>query len=138
MKVCGSCKKEKSREEFHVNPTKPDGLQSMCKECRKAYHRKHYLANKAKYKNQSDKRKKDLREEFNEYKKTLCCSKCGENRWYVLDFHHRNPKEKDTEVSYMIGSGRSIESIKKEIEKCDVLCANCHREIHYIENARMA
>ena len=58
------------------------------------------------------------------------CIKCGENRPWVLDFHHRNPKNKIMSVYKMVNRGYSIADIKKEINKCDCLCANDHRELH--------
>jgi len=58
------------------------------------------------------------------------CVKCGYNKYpEALEFHHRNPLEKEFNVSSK-GHCRSWERVKKEIEKCDLLCANCHREIH--------
>lgn len=60
------------------------------------------------------------------------CQKCGYNKdvpgAYV--FHHRNPMEKEFMISRY---RRSIESLKKEADKCDLLCANCHAEVHDIE-----
>ena len=56
---------------------------------------------------------------------------CGEDRWYVLDFHHIG--DKDFNISQKVQEGCSLDTIKKEIEKCIVLCANCHREVHYKE-----
>ena len=70
---------------------------------------------------------------FTDYKKTLKCKECGESRYWVLDFHHRDPKEKDVEVSTLMRRGNKTK-ILKEIEKCDVLCANCHRDLHFKEN----
>ena len=58
------------------------------------------------------------------------CIKCGYDKCiWAMDFHHRNPKEK----KYSIGTyfSRSWEKLKKELDKCDLVCANCHREIHY-------
>jgi len=58
------------------------------------------------------------------------CMKCGYFKYpEVLEFHHRDPNEKDFNVSRK-GHCRSWERVKKEIEKCDLLCANCHREMH--------
>jgi len=58
------------------------------------------------------------------------CMKCGYSKYpEVLEFHHKNPKQKDFNVSAK-GHCRSWERVKKEIEKCLLLCANCHREIH--------
>jgi len=62
------------------------------------------------------------------------CVKCGYNKCVqALDFHHRNPNEKE----FGIGSyaSRSWDKLKPELDKCDLLCSNCHRELHYnIEN----
>lgn len=47
----------------------------------------------------------------------------------ALDFHHRNPEVKSFGLSVR-GLTRSWEKIKKEIDKCVLICANCHREVH--------
>lgn len=57
------------------------------------------------------------------------CVQCGYDEHYAaLDFHHRNPEEKD--VSWNKLRLRSWDKIKLELDKCDLLCANCHRIIH--------
>jgi predicted DNA-binding protein YlxM (UPF0122 family) len=59
-----------------------------------------------------------------------CCEKCGYNRCNsALEFHHLDPNEKD----FGIGSYSVLlwEKIKLELDKCIMVCANCHREIHY-------
>ena len=60
------------------------------------------------------------------------CQICGYSACLdALEFHHRNPKEKKFKLSAaMYGEGYSREEIVKEISKCDLVCANCHREIH--------
>lgn len=59
-----------------------------------------------------------------------CCQICGyEKSVRALTFHHRNPEEKDFGVSDK-GITRSWAKTKKEIEKCVLLCANCHAEVH--------
>lgn len=62
-----------------------------------------------------------------EYKggKCECCgySKCIE----ALEFHHLDPSKKDFQIS---GTSKSFEALKKEADKCVLVCANCHREIH--------
>ena len=65
-----------------------------------------------------------------DYKSTHPCS-CGESNVHCLVFHHRNPLEKDMEVSQML-SKYSLTTLQKEVEKCDVLCANCHLKLHAI------
>lgn len=74
-------------------------------------------------------RRKKIRKWLQEYKKTLKCERCTENHPACLDFHHVAGK-KDIEISKIVNCGRSIESIKKEMAKCIVLCANCHRKEH--------
>ena len=57
------------------------------------------------------------------------CSICGYNKCIsALEFHHRDPKEKDFGIS---GVTKSFESLKIELDKCILVCANCHREIHH-------
>jgi ArsR family metal-binding transcriptional regulator len=63
-----------------------------------------------------------------EYLSTHPCISCGETDPYALEFHHVRGK-KEIEVSRLVGTGSSLERLKAEIEKCDVLCANCHRKL---------
>ena len=60
-----------------------------------------------------------------------CCTKCGQNRKYVIDFHHIDPSLKKFDVSKG-STGRSKNSILEEINKCVCLCRNCHTEFHYL------
>ena len=78
-------------------------------------------------------RKIKIKEWFNDIKKTFKCKKCGENKYYMLDLHHRNPDDKDVNLADAIRSGWSKKRILKELEKCDVYCANHHRELHWRE-----
>lgn len=55
------------------------------------------------------------------------CVDCGETNPIVLEFDHRDREEKKYNISEMIAKGSSIKSIKEEINKCDVRCANCHK-----------
>lgn len=56
------------------------------------------------------------------------CSICGYNKCIsALEFHHKDPKQKDFGIS---GATKSFESLKIELDKCILVCANCHREIH--------
>ena len=64
---------------------------------------------------------------INRYKSERGCSMCAENDFRCLDFHHLDPKEKAATVSKMYGY--AAETIMKEILKCVLLCANCHRKM---------
>lgn len=58
------------------------------------------------------------------------CIRCGHQGWAAtFEFHHRDPSKKEFQISS--GNTNSWNSIKKEVEKCDLLCSNCHREVHY-------
>ena len=61
------------------------------------------------------------------------CCKCGENRPYVLAFHHLNPKEKDETPSNFLKNSQ-FDEFFKEITKCILLCCNCHTEFHYLQS----
>ena len=57
-----------------------------------------------------------------------CCEFCGYNKCIeALEFHHIDETTKEFSVS---GSTKSLEKQKKEADKCYMLCANCHRELH--------
>jgi len=56
------------------------------------------------------------------------CSICGYDKLFAaLEWHHRDPKEKDPSWN----RGWNYARLKTELDKCDLVCANCHREIHY-------
>ena len=58
------------------------------------------------------------------------CQVCGYDRCIeALEFHHLDPTQKDFGISHK-GYTRSWEKVKEEVDKCILLCANCHREIH--------
>ncbi len=64
-----------------------------------------------------------------QYKELHGCEVCGEGRALCLDLHHRDRSEKSFGFSDKAGS-RSFDKIIKEIAKCMVICANCHRLLH--------
>jgi len=68
-----------------------------------------------------------------EYKNTICCSKCGYSELNsALEFHHVDPNTKLMIISKYRGSSSKLtDEIKHELDKCIILCANCHREEHY-------
>ncbi len=58
------------------------------------------------------------------------CLVCPEDAYECLDFHHVEPGEKEANVSAMVMNKVKIETIIEEIEKCILVCSNCHRKIH--------
>lgn len=73
---------------------------------------------------------KDKIKQYMEDRGGAKCQRCGYDKCEAaLEFHHRDPTEKDPNWS----RGWGISKLKAELDKCDILCANCHREIHYIK-----
>ncbi len=60
------------------------------------------------------------------------CSVCGyHENISALEFHHRDPKDKEFRIDVRHMSNRKMEDLETEISKCDLVCANCHRVIHH-------
>ena len=102
----------------------------VCANCHRKLHRKEkesqkYLENTT---NLSQQHKRETYRWFCDYKSSLKCEICGEKESCCLDFHHT--KDKTISVGRCASRGHSKKRILKEIEKCIVLCANCHRELH--------
>jgi hypothetical protein len=129
MKICGRCQKDKELSEFAIHEK---GLQSFCKECNRIYTKEHYRVNKAVYLEKQRRRRSEWSEWWSEYKSLLKCLRCPEDDPVCLEFHHRDPKEKDIELSRAVRDGWSKERILKEAEKCDVVCSNCHKKLHKV------
>ena len=94
--------------------------------------KRHYDANKEKIKARSVDRNKKQRKRNREYVKGIrersCCIDCGESNSILLDFDHVKGNKK-MNISDMSRSAYSIDSIQREIDKCEVRCSNCHRLI---------
>jgi len=110
MKRCSRCKISKHIEKFNRNSTKKDGLRNECKEC-------------------TSKMKKEKKAYIYEFLmkhfKENPCSSCGETNPILLDFDHL--RDKKISIANAITNQWSLERIQDEIDKCQVLCSNCHR-----------
>jgi hypothetical protein len=106
---------------------------------RKAYHkassRKHYEQNREELLIKATIRRRQLREQWEIFKRTLKCTTCGFSHPAALDFHHEDPSKKEAHIHRLLKNGIN-EKLSKELEKCIVLCANCHRIHHYDEWAK--
>lgn len=81
---------------------------------------------------------KEIKEDIIAAFKKSGCKKCGESRDYVLDAHHKKPDSKNHSISDMTRNSCSIKELNEELDKCIVLCANCHREFHHFYNQAKA
>lgn len=95
--------------------------------------KKSLLKHRNKYNNMRKNNKIELKIECINYLGGKC-SKCGYNKnLAAIDFHHLNPNSKEDTISNLIqkGSIKNFNDIKKELDKCVILCKNCHSELHY-------
>ena len=105
------------------------------KEYQREYHKKWYSKpENARKKKENAAKHRLLKRERNrkfilEYKTNRCCEKCGEEHPVCLDFHHIGDN-KEFNISDMVLRCYGIERIQKEIDKCMVVCKNCHAKIH--------
>ena len=68
---------------------------------------------------------------LNTYKRENSCELCEESDFVCLDFHHLDAGDKDNQkVSYLVQNS-TIDRIMEEIDRCMLVCSNCHRRIHY-------
>ena len=130
MRICGSCNQNKQEDEFNK---KGKGYQSQCKICQRLWYKGYYDSN-PKEKNRLLKRnrssRKELRQKIIELKSGVPCVDCAVcYPHYVMDFDHIND-DKEFNVSNLV-TYSSWEKIEKEVQKCELVCANCHRERTY-------
>jgi hypothetical protein len=64
-----------------------------------------------------------------EYKGAKCIA-CGYDNPLALTFHHRNVADKEYEVAKKVSNSWSFDRLRPELDKCDLLCANCHIIVH--------
>ena len=129
MKICRTCGISKSLGEFGFNVSKPDGLQSSCKECRRIINKRHYEKTKHIHSEAraatKQKAKAAARAYVLDFLRRNPCVDCGEDDIIVLEFDHLRDKWRG--VSRMVSDGSNISSLAAEIDKCEVVCANDHR-----------
>ena len=91
--------------------------------------RRKYCSDKCKSKAGVDRFRKNLKTKAIEYKGGRC-ERCGYDKSpRSLVFHHRDPAEKDFAIGGN-GHSRAWDRVKIGLDKCDLLCANCHGEVH--------
>lgn len=131
MKICSTCNISKPLKDFYKKKSNSDGYDNNCKECKrnydKAYYAKRYSDTEMVEKRKRLKQDIALRNRkfIYDYLSTHPCVSCGESDPIVLEFDHIDMLDKSFNISD--STDHSIASIKAEIAKCRVLCANCHR-----------
>lgn len=112
-RICPRCKENCNVEDFYQRRGKKNSS-VYCKICTGK---------------QTVERQQKLKKELVNYKGGKC-ERCDYDKYVgALEFHHRDPSQKDFTISHRKLT-KLNEEIKKELDKCILLCANCHREIH--------
>lgn len=143
-RICGNCHKRYPLKMFHRCVKNPLGRHYVCRTCSASAHHKRYIvhsdtmkirARTAYYKKAHI--KQNLRAKFIHLAGGKCVQ-CGVRAFTELpavcfDFHHKIKHDKSFTISRKIYLDNVIdeEILRKEIDKCVLLCANCHRTIHY-------
>jgi hypothetical protein len=128
LRKCYRCGELKPIDEFSWRRKARGRRDSFCRPCRSAYGKEHYAANRQRYIDQAQIVTQRIRltrtRYLIEYFVAHPCVDCGETDPIVLEFDHL--RDKRFEISAAL-HGRNWEAILEEIEKCEVVCANCHR-----------
>jgi hypothetical protein len=128
LRRCGRCHVEKPIDEFAWRRIKKGQRDNYCRPCRAEYHHEHYEKNKQKYIENAAARRRRILDERMEfilaYLNEHPCVDCSETDILVLEFDHI--KDKLFNVSAGIPA-RKWDDVLAEIEKCEVVYANCHR-----------
>ncbi len=148
-KTCKKCGKEKPITAFSkqtlTNAQGEHYRQNICSACKsRAYRERHpekapqYAKN---WKDRNPERAKKIqrdkavyrcqrsawkKEELMKHIGQTCCKECGFSDIRALSFHHRKPEEKKFGIARGLTLNYPLERLKKEAEKCDILCLNCH------------
>ena len=101
------------------------------KEKQQKFQKQWYQNNKKKHSEAGKERRKKTREWLRDYKSKLKCNRCDEDHPSCMQFHHIDPSQKELNIRGAVRANWSIERIQLEIEKCEVLCANCHFKEHW-------
>ncbi len=108
-------------------------------EKKRAWDRSYYQRHKIERQVANYEKRAKLNEYVQQIKAKSGCAYCGENHPAVLQFHHRDPSQKKFNVSeFVTRQWGGMEKLKKEIEKCDIVCANCHLKYHYNHDRRQS
>lgn len=128
MKVCTKCKLPKELKDFAIDKKKKDGHAYVCKQCHSIYMSSYYKRKKDKWNNTGINKKKIVDENKKRlltFLQSSLCKDCGNSDSRVLEFDHLHSKKNG--VPLLVKHGYCWDTIRKEIDKCEIVCCNCHR-----------
>lgn len=132
MKRCSQCDLEKPFSEFAFKNKSKETRASECKVCHRVARNKLYAGSPLPDQTRVRQRKVEIKQWVDDVRRQGKCQ-CGESHPGCLDFHHTDPLSKEISISKMAEQGWGRDRILKELEKCQVLCSNCHRKLHWVE-----
>lgn len=129
-KKCPRCNLVIDEKEFNWK-IKGKLLAAYCKLCSRKYIQEHYKAHTQYYIAKAKKRNALIKQRMFKYVSSFLqthpCVDCGETDILVLQFDHKDRASKSYDVSHILRRMLAHETLVKEIQKCEVRCANCHR-----------
>jgi hypothetical protein len=143
MKRCTKCNISKPLEEFSLRDASRGILHGNCKTCVSERYKAWYRLNHESEKNRAiastKNRRSTNRRSILQYLLDHPCE-CGVDDPIVLQFHHLDPDSKHKDVSYMVDNGYAWSRIQDEINKCKVMCSNCHDRVtaYQVSNWKIA
>lgn len=126
-KTCRKCLTPKPLGDFYDRSDRPGKKHSWCIDCKATYNSQDYkkLGNPSRVRERNAEKIERNQLFVAKYLSEHSCVDCGEDDITVLDFDHQENKEFNVPVLICMGYG--LDTLKKEIAKCQVRCANCHR-----------
>lgn len=132
VKQCTRCNLKKPINRFIKDYRyDPPRLRGQCLDCANKANLVSREKNREQYNRKSRERRNARKQRAIAYKGGHCAACGGVFHTAAFDFHHLDPKEKDIDPGLLMGA--SDEVLFKELDKCILLCSNCHRELHYEE-----
>lgn len=126
-KICNVCKEEKKLSEFHPNKKCRLGVTGTCRSCNQDRVNKWYRDNRKRRQEVVNKANRELKLRAIEYMGGVCSDCKKEYPPCVMQFHHLDGRTKKDNPPYF----RYWPKLKKELDKCVMLCANCHLIRHH-------
>lgn len=129
MRTCKHCGGYKPDHDFNFRDKAAGKYQRYCRDCQKKQMKDSYQRNKSHYVAQARARSRFYQQDYDSWKQQLTCVACGENTACCIELHHIDSSQKEGNPSLLfrtLGRKRFFE----ELQKCAVVCSNCHKKIH--------
>lgn len=116
---------------FSVNNDKPDGYATFCKVCMREYGREHYRRNKRYYVDKAQRHRKKIRPaitlEIARFRSVRCTECLKKHPLHRMQCDHVRGRKKFN-IAQALQLGVSLKALRKELSKCEAVCANCHAD----------